>query len=44
VTAHIPADRLPALFDLAYYTKYVDDIFDRVFAGANTPAPGHTSA
>jgi adenylosuccinate lyase len=43
VTAHIPADRLPALFDLAYYTKYVDDVFDRVFAGAATPAPADVS-
>ena len=37
VTAHLPADRLAGLFDLAYHLKHVDTIFERVFAAAPTP-------
>jgi adenylosuccinate lyase len=31
VTRAVPAEELEAMFDLAYHTKHVDTIFDRVF-------------
>ena len=31
VTAHLSADELAGLFDMAYHTKHVDTIFARVF-------------
>jgi adenylosuccinate lyase len=30
--AALPAAQLEAMFDLAYHTKHVDTIFERVFA------------
>ncbi len=34
VVAHIPVDKLAALFDLDYHVKHVDTIFKRVFGDA----------
>ena len=34
VTAHLSEHKLAALFDLAYHTKHVDFIFERVFGAA----------
>ncbi|MBF0335809.1 MAG: adenylosuccinate lyase, partial [Alphaproteobacteria bacterium] len=34
VIAHVPAAKLEALFDLAYHTRHVGTIFERVFGKA----------